>query len=115
MATTTSAGKAAEAAVAEHLKKTGYEIIEMNWRRRVCEIDIVAKKDKVIYFTEVKYRSSDAQGSGLDYLTDKKLKQLEFAAQLWVAENNWPGDWRLLGAAVNSSKLNVEVENIIEL
>ena len=112
---TTKLGKAAEDAVAKELKARGYEILDQNWRTRACEIDIVAKKDAVIYFTEVKYRASAAQGTGLDYITGKKLAQLKFAAQLWSAENDWNGDSRILAAAVNSSELTPVVEQIVEI
>lgn len=69
-------GQRAEEVAADYLAAQGYEIIERNWRTRVCEIDIIASKDRVMYFIEVKYRKSNSQGSGLDYITPKKLKQM---------------------------------------
>jgi putative endonuclease len=112
---TTDLGRAAEAAVADHLKREHYQILVQNWRRRTCEIDLVAQKDKVVYFVEVKYRTKDTQGSGLYYITNRKLKQMEFAAKVWTAENNWEGDYRLMAAEVRSDTLEPVVENIIEL
>ena len=56
------AGRRAEKAAATYLEMRGYQIIERNWRRPRCEIDIVAKKGDVIYFVEVKYRRNDNQG-----------------------------------------------------
>jgi Holliday junction resolvase-like predicted endonuclease len=109
---TTSLGRAAEVAVATSLGRDGYKILASNWRRPRCEIDIVAKKGGVVYFVEVKYRTSPSQGTGLDYITPQKLKQLTFAAQLWCAENNWDGDYRLLAASVKAEPL---VEAIIEI
>ncbi len=97
----TSDGKAAERAVAQRLKETGHKIIAMNWRTRWCEIDIVSSKQKVIYFTEVKYRSSDLQGSGLEYITKKKLQQINFAAEFWISQEKWEGEVQLLGAEVD--------------
>ncbi len=93
--TTTNTGRAAENAAAEYLKSKGYKILEQNWRTRWCEIDIVAKKDNKVYFVEVKYRKSAAWGSGLEYITPKKLKQMRFAAEFWVSNNNWSGDYYL--------------------
>ena len=80
----------------------------MNWRTRWCEIDIVSKDRKCVYFTEVKYRSSDRQGTGFDYITPKKLKQMSFAAEFWLAENKWTKESLLQAAEVNSGN-DVEI------
>lgn len=112
---TTSIGKQAEAAVAEELKHRGYKILDQNWKTKVCEIDIVAEKAGIVYFVEVKYRSADAQGSGLEYIGPQKLKRLRFAAQVWVQYNGWRGDYRLLGASVTTDGIKHLVGEIIEL
>lgn len=90
-----SSGHEAEKRAAEYLKEQGFEILELNWSNRLSEIDIVAKKDRTIYFVEVKYRENDAQGKGLDYITPGKLKQMEYAATSWILENNHDGDYEL--------------------
>lgn len=108
---TTDIGKEAEERVAKQLVSRKHKIIAMNWRTKWCEIDIVSKLDGCVYFTEVKYRSSGSWGEGLDYITPKKLKQMNFAAEFWVEDNNWTGEATLLGASVNS---DFEVE-IIEI
>jgi Holliday junction resolvase-like predicted endonuclease len=96
----TEIGKNAEKRVAEELHRSGHKIISMNWRTRWCEIDIVSTKDGCVFFTEVKYRSSNDWGDGLSYITPQKVKQMNFAAQFWMHENNWIGDALLLGASV---------------
>jgi uncharacterized protein (TIGR00252 family) len=97
----TSVGRDAEKAVAEHLIEDGFKILAKNWRTRWCEIDIIAQKDKTIYFIEVKYRYDGRYGSGFEYITQKKLNQLKFAANFWVAQNNWDGDYRIKAAKVS--------------
>lgn len=97
----TSIGRLAESAAADYLVAQGYRILEKNWRTRWCEIDIVAEKDKAVNFAEVKYRQRDDQGSGVDYITAKKLKQMSFAGEVWVSQNNWEGDWQLMAVAVS--------------
>lgn len=82
-------GRRAEAAAAAYLVRHGYKILEQNWRTRYCEIDVVALKDRAIYFVEVKYRRSNRWGSGLDYVTPAKLQQMSFAARLWVQAHGW--------------------------
>lgn len=99
---TTLLGKDAEQKVADYLHARKHKILAMNWRTRWCEIDIISTKDKVVYFTEVKYRSAQHWGEGLDYITPQKLKQMHFAAELWLVENKWRGEALLQAAEVNS-------------
>lgn len=97
---TTEIGRRAENIVAKTLKKQGYTVAAQNWRTRWCEIDIVATKKDIAYFVEVKYRKSDIWGDGIDAITDKKLQQMTFAAEIWVQANNWSGDYYLIVANV---------------
>lgn len=111
----TKRGHQAEEAVAKQMEKQGYEILSQNWRTPRCEIDIVAKKDKIIYFTEVKFRTSPAQGDGLEYITKRKLSQMHFAAQVWLQHNKWDGDWRLAAISVTTNGLKYLFSEFIEL
>ena len=110
---TSVVGQRAETAVADYLLENGYKILGRNWKTAVCEIDIVAIKGDVVYLTEVKYRSSSAQGGGFDYIGPQKLKQMNFAARVWTQNNHFRGDYRLMAAEV--SGLNFENIEIIEL
>lgn len=98
---TTEQGREAETAVAGLLEQQGFEIIDRNWKTKVCEIDIIVKKDEVVYFVEVKYRASVVQGSGFDYIANQKLKRMNFAAEVWRQIYHWDGDYRLMAAAVS--------------
>jgi putative endonuclease len=50
-------GRAGEDQAADYLTRHGYRILERNWQKKIGEIDIIAKKDGIIYFFEVKTRS----------------------------------------------------------
>lgn len=104
-------GREAEKAVANFLRKNGYKILDTNWKTSWCEIDIVAQKDQTIHFVEVKYRRSESQGSGFEYVHSKKLKQMERAANSWVLIKNWPGEYVLSAAEVTGLENDV---NFIE-
>ena len=95
-------GDRAETAVSSYLEKQGYTILNRNWRTRWCEIDIIAAKAGVVHFVEVKFRSHENQGGGFDYITPKKLKQMQFAAEFWLAHNDFEGEAVLSAAAVDS-------------
>lgn len=105
-------GRIAEAAAVAYLVSLKYVILQQNYRTRYCEIDIVAKYNQVIHFVEVKYRQSDQQGGGLDYLTPVKLKQMTFAAEMWLADNDWNGDYTL--AAIEISGAGYQVTNFLD-
>ena len=105
--TTFDTGRQAEAAVAQWLKSRDFKIIEHNWRTRWCEIDIVAEKSGAVYFVEVKYRVSSRQGSGLEYVTSRKLEQMRFAAEAWVRAHAWCGDYQLAAAEVSGEDFRV--------
>src|SRR3990167_8989333 len=106
-------GSRAEAAVAEHLKKDGFNILNRNWKTKVCELDIVARKKDVIYYVEVKYRQADDQGGGLEHITPHKLNQLKFAARICNQDHNYDGDYRIIGAEVSGS--NFSEINLVEI
>jgi len=105
--TSTSTGRQAEQAAADFLKEQGFKIIDQNWRTRWCEIDIVAAKDRIVYFVEVKFRASEQWGGGLEYITPKKLDQMRFAAEFWVSSNNWRGDYYLSVVEVTGQTFQV--------
>lgn len=112
---TTAVGRLAEAAAAEHLKKEGYKIVAQNWKTKVCEIDIVATKNTVVYFVEVKFRSGVAQGTGLEYIGPHKLHRMLFAAEIWVQAHNYNGDYRLGAISVSQKDATMCVEDLLEL
>jgi putative endonuclease len=111
----TDTGHQAEAAARVYLDMRGFQIIEQNWRRPRCEIDIVAKKDGVIHFVEVKYRRNDNQGGGLEAVTASKLRQMRYAAFMWVEENEWPGEFVLSAIEIAGPQFSVLnfIENVL--
>ncbi len=109
--TTFDTGRQAEAAAAEYLKRQGFAIVEQNWRTRWCEIDVIAQRDRVVYFCEVKYRHTNNQGSGLEYITPKKLQQMRLSAEGWVQLTNWRGEYQL--AAIEVSSPNFQITSLV--
>jgi len=100
---TTQIGSHGEQLAAEALRRLGYDVLEKNWKTKWAEIDLVARKQDIMYFVEVKYRATALQGDGLDYITGRKLLQMQRAAELWVNMHAWAGEYQLLAAAVGSS------------
>lgn len=82
--TTRATGNISEDAAANYLQQQGYSVLERNWKTKMCEIDIVAVKQGVLYIVEVKHRKTDRQGGGIAAITPAKLKQLQFAAKIYA-------------------------------
>jgi putative endonuclease len=51
------------------LEGLGYEILDENWTHGKAEIDLIAYKDKVIIFAEVKTRTGNGFGEPEDFVT----------------------------------------------
>ena len=70
----------------EYLKRNDFSIIEQNYCCKVGEIDIVATKQHVIHFVEVKYRKDLSHGFPVESVSKRKQKKLFRAAQWYLAE-----------------------------
>ena len=84
---TKSAGNKGELLAMSHLKQSGFEIVEMNYRFGHGEIDIIARDGKVLVFCEVKTRYSDEFGDPEYAITPKKQQQIRRIAQGYFFEH----------------------------
>lgn len=110
--TTFDTGRRAETVAADFLQRKGCEIVAQNWRTRMCEIDIVAVRSGTVYFCEVKYRRTNVAGSGILYITPKKLQQMRFAAESWVHHHQWRGNYQL--CAIEISGDDFRITNVVK-
>lgn len=77
-------GAKAETIVAGYLASRGHTILARNHKTKFYEIDIVSATSDHIYFTEVKYRKTNTHGDPLDFIDQKKQKQITFAANSFM-------------------------------
>lgn len=103
----TDTGRIAEQKAGEFLENEGFNVVEYNWKRPQCEIDIVAMKNGTVYLVEVKYRKNTNFGSGIDYITKKKLHQMVFASRNWRTINKWRGSINLAAIEVTGDDFRV--------
>lgn len=106
-------GNAAEDQAAAWLEQQGYVITERNWKTRFCEIDIIATKDQVLHFVEVKHRRSAEQGGGLAAITPAKLRQMKFAAVFYMARR--PNIDARLVVVTTSGTDHIRVDELLTL
>lgn len=70
----------------EYLCDNGFTIIKRNYRCKLGEIDIIAKKDDIIRFIEVKFRGSGSYGSALEAVDFRKQRRIMRAASWFLNE-----------------------------
>jgi Holliday junction resolvase-like predicted endonuclease len=96
-----------QTAAKTYLEMRGYDIIEQSWHQSRYTVDIIAKKDDVVYFVNVKNVHSNNQETAADAVTASKIKQLQQAALSWVGEYKWLGQYRLSTVDIDSANLAV--------
>ena len=76
-------GDFGERVAAAHLEANGYRILDTNFRVREGEVDIVAEREGVVAFVEVKTRRGDAMGKAVEGVTAQKAQRLLLAAEAY--------------------------------
>lgn len=80
-------GRFGEAAVADYLRRKGYEICAANYRSRFGEIDLIAQKGGYLCFVEVKLRKSTSYGEAREFVTAAKQARLRATAELYLSQH----------------------------
>ncbi len=80
-------GKIGERIAADYLKKSGYKILETNFRySKFSEIDIIAKEKNTLVFVEVKTRTSIRCGHPFEAVSKKKLEHIWQTALYYIQQ-----------------------------
>jgi putative endonuclease len=79
-------GQWGEDEAAKYLGKLGYKIIARNVRLSHKELDIIAWKNKITVFVEVKTRLDKGFGSQANPLSTRQIKSLKQAISMYVAK-----------------------------
>ena len=78
-------GDQGEQTVVDFLVTARHEIVARNYKTKLFEVDIISKKNRVLYFTEVKYRRDSDFGAGLDFIDKKKQEKMRLAVAGFLA------------------------------
>lgn len=105
-------GKKGEDLAVEYLIKNGYTIAERNYRFNKAEVDIIAKKDKVLAIIEVKTRSTTDFGNPQDFVKPKQIKNLVKAVDEYVTVNNLDVEVRFDIIAIVKETTSYNIEHI---
>jgi len=77
-------GCLAEKEAAEFLKSKGYKLLEINYRTKFGEIDIIARENATICFVEVKARHCLDYGQPFEAVDFRKQSKIARAAAIYL-------------------------------
>ncbi len=80
-------GKLGEDIARKHLQSKNYKIITSNFKTKFGEIDVIAIKDNVLVFVEVKLKIGDFFGSPEEMINPTKMFQVQNTAESFLQTN----------------------------
>jgi len=112
MAEHNTLGKKGEEIAVDYLKTKGYSIVRQNFRWRSLEVDIIALKENILHFVEVKTRSSSYFGEPELFVSRQKQRNYIQAADAFVTENDRQEEVQFDIIAIVSIKNNIKINHI---
>lgn len=82
-------GSFGETLARDYLISKGYKILNMNFRNKFGEIDIICKKNDLLIFCEIKSRYSNSFGSPIESITCYKQKQIIKLSELYLISKKY--------------------------
>ncbi len=76
-------GHVAEIIAAMLLRLKGWQILARRWQSGQGEVDLIARRGRVVIFVEVKYRKTLAQGR--EAISETQWRRIETAADIFMA------------------------------
>ena len=87
--TTQAQGSAAETYAIHYLEKNGYQLLARNYRIGKGEIDLIARKGKLLTFIEVKARTNLTYGYPETFVHPIQQASYHEIATHYIEENQW--------------------------
>lgn len=104
----------AESLVCSWLRRHGWSIIARNYRTRRSEIDIIASRDGITSFVEVKYAGDASHTMALEKIDPEKQSRIIHAATVFVSMHPAEGQYRFDVVVVRGSPDDMRVGTYIE-
>jgi putative endonuclease len=80
-------GREAESHAAEYLAQAGLTLLARNFRCPLGEIDLIMLDQGALVFIEVKYRTNNRFGHGMEYVNQRKQRKLRNTALLYLNQH----------------------------
>ena len=85
-------GKKGEEFATNFLFANGYEVLQTNFRFGRAEVDIIAKRDTLLIFFEVKTRKNNDYGFPESFVSEAQRERIYFTAEEYVNKIAWKGE-----------------------
>lgn len=105
-------GRKGEDTAANYLVGQGYTILARNYRYRKAEIDLIARKDNILVFVEVKTRSRQDYGFPEEAVSARKIQLFLRTADEYIYRTRWQHDLRFDIIAIQTNGREYEVHHI---
>lgn len=112
MAQHNETGKQGEIEAVRYLREKGYEIVAQNYRHQHAEIDVIAKKGRLLLFAEVKTRTNLSYGHPEEFVSYAKARLIMKAAEHYIFAHGWMHDLRFDIIAVTIAGADLQVKHI---
>jgi putative endonuclease len=107
-----------ELAALEHLLAKGYRILEHRFRIGRFEVDLIAARDNVVAFVEVKTRRGMRHGRPSEAVTWERKREMERVARVWEDRNRGrdgpQGGRRADGASRTDRVIRFDVVEVLQ-
>jgi len=94
------------------LKNAGYKILDINYRCKLGEIDVIAREGGTLVFVEVKARRSNRFGNPKMAVTQKKQRKVSMVALEYLKRNGISDEkarFDVVAVSLRSSQPDVEI------
>ena len=87
MAGHNTTGSTGETMAAKYLIENGFTLLHQNWRHSHWEVDIIASKENILHFIEVKTRRTKKFGHPEEAVSKKKIRNLLNASEEYLYQS----------------------------
>lgn len=97
------------------LRRQGWRVLQRRYRSGHRDIDLIAEREGMVAFVEVKARRGEAFGDPVQAVNWKKQRELARSACIWIDRHGRPGDhyrFDVIGVLMDRGRVRVRhVEN----
>ncbi|MBA4152355.1 MAG: YraN family protein [Acinetobacter sp.] len=80
-------GRHAEVLAWRHLQQHGHKLITHNFHCRLGEVDLITQEQRLLVFTEVRWRKSTCFGGATGSITPAKIQRIRLAARFFLSRH----------------------------
>lgn len=93
------------------LRRQGYLILARRFRNGRRDLDLVASRDALVAFVEVKARRGDAFGDPVEAVHHRKQRELTRSARVWIDRHGRAGEsyqFDVIGILIRHDRVQVK-------